>query len=487
VERPDLRKGPAGASGEGRPWSVQRAFPGCGGHALIRYGADRLFDLAERLLVFTLDFADGAEIVITRHHCALTRFSGSRIHQDTACLDGQARVRVVLDAGTAGARVGVATVTSLTPEGLRRGARQALAAARAVPPDPGFGGLAPTGAAFAETTPYDPPTARCPPRRRTDVIGQMLSVLSPGVTGAGAVETAGSELAVVNSLGLHAYHAGSRASVGVLASGEQSTGYAEAATTALDRLDPVALARRADEKVRLGVRPRELPPGTYAVVLEPAAAVVLLHRLAPAFSGRAVIEGRSPLSGHLGEQVCAPAVTIVDDPLSSLVPGIPFDAEGTPKQRLTLIKEGVATAVTYDRATARTAGTAPTGHAVLPPNPLSGMPLHLAMEPGTADMDELVGGVERGLYVTRFHYTNLVHPVRATVTGTTRDGTFLLEDGRIAGGVRNLRFTQSVLGALSGVEAVGRNLEGAFERFYGDAVAPGLRLSSFTFTSTSPH
>jgi len=307
------------------------------------------------------------------------------------------------------------------------------------------------------------------------------------VTGAGLVETTGSELAVVNSQGVRAYHAGTRAAVNVLATGADSAGYAEGVASALDDLDPAGLARRADEKVRLGARPREVPPGDYPVVLEAGATVVLLHRLAQAFAGRAVRDGSSPLVGRAGQRVCAPSVTLVDDPLSPLLPGLPFDAEGVPRRRTTLIERGVARELTYDAATARATGTTPTGHALLPPNPLSGQPTHLVMAGGDADLAELVGGVERGLYVTRFHYTNLVHPVRSTVTGTTRDGTFLIEDGRIVGGVRNLRFTQSVLAALDAVEAVGRDGEVAYERFFGDAHAPPLRLSSFQFTSTSTH
>ncbi|MGW0432644.1 TldD/PmbA family protein [Micromonospora sp. NPDC003197] len=449
-----------------------------------RYGAERLFDLAAPVL--RVDGADGIEVVLTRDRTALTRFADSRIHQNTDRSDGQARVRVVRD-GPGGIRVGVASTNLLTPDGLREAARQATAIAEATRPDPYFGGLAAGGLAYPKAGRDHDGTADCPPQRRADIVRSLLSGLSVGVAGAGVVETTGSEVAVVNSHGVRAYHVGTRAMINMLATGADSAGYAEGVASALDDLDPVVLARRADDKVRLGARPREVPPGSYPVVLEPGATVVLLHRLAQAFAGRTVRDGSSPLAGRAGQRVCAPSVTLVDDPLSPLLPGLPFDAEGVPRRRTTLIERGVAGELTYDAATARAAGTTPTGHALLPPNPLSGQPTHLVMDSGDAEPAELVSGVERGLYITRFHYTNLVHPMRSTVTGTTRDGTFLIEDGRIVGGVRNLRFTQSVLAALDAVEAVGRDGEVAYERFFGDAYAPSLRLSSFQFTSTSTH
>jgi predicted Zn-dependent protease len=152
-----------------------------------------------------------------------------------------------------------------------------------------------------------------------------------------------------------------------------------------------------------------------------------------------------------------------------------------------LIDRGLAVAVGHDRSSAAIAGTSSTGHALPPPNPYGPMPAHVVMEGGGAALDDLVGGCERGLYVTRFHYTNVVHPLRTTITGMTRDGTFLIEDGRITGGVHNLRFTQSILDALSAVEDVGRDLQVSTGAFFGAAAAPALRLSRFTFTSATAH
>src|SRR5206468_5143689 len=135
--------------------------------------------------------------------------------------------------------------------------------------------------------------------------------------------------------------------------------------------------------------------------------------------------------------------------------------------RTPLIENGVAVAVAHDRSTGAVAGTGSTGHAWPAPNPAGGMASHLLMTPGNASLEELVAGVERGLYVTRFHYTNVVHPVTTSITGMTRDGTFLIEDGVIVGGVRNLRFTQSCLDALAGCEDVGRDADLVSDLSYG--------------------
>ncbi|MEV7229815.1 MULTISPECIES: TldD/PmbA family protein [Polymorphospora] len=452
---------------------------------MIRYGADRLFELAGAALRHP--GPDEVEVTLGREQVALTRFADSRIHQNVHRLDHHVRVRVVVDGGEAGARVGSATSGLLTPEGVRRAVDRAYQIARTVPGNPDFAGLPAGGTTYDSVRRDDPDTARCPPARRADLVAALLRSLPAGTDGAGALETTGNELAIVNSRGVRAYDAGTRAALSILATAGDSTGYAEGVAVGLAGLDPVTLGSRAGEKARLGAGLRELAPGSYPVVLEPCATAVLLHRLAHAFAGRAVREGSSPLADRLGAPICAPAVTLSDDPLSSALPAAPFDAEGIPRRRTILVDRGVAVGLTYDSAAARMGGTESTGHALAPPNPLSGLPTHLFMAAGSETTESLVGRIDRGIYVTRFHYTNVVHPVRTTVTGTTRDGTFLIENGRIVGGIRNLRFTQSVLEALSGVEAVGREGQVATERFYGDAYAPPLCLSSFAFTSASTH
>jgi predicted Zn-dependent protease len=289
----------------------------------------------------------------------------------------------------------------------------------------------------------------------------------------------------VTSTGISVAHAWTRASLTCLVSGTDSTGWAEDTAGTLSGVSADDVAARAVGKVEAGRNPRDVEPGDWQVVLEPPAVGTLVEWLCwLAFAGRDVVEGRSAISGRLGEQVCSPLVTIVDDPLSPGLLGSPFDAEGTPKRALPLVADGVAVNVAHDRMSARFGGTESTGHALPAPNPQGGVPASPSLLPGTASADDLVAGCSRALLVTRFHYTNAVHALSTTLTGMTRDGTFLVEDGKVVGGVRNLRFTQSVLAALSTVEAVGRDTALGSE-FGGTVRVPALRLGRFHFSSAT--
>ncbi len=424
--------------------------------------------------------ADGVEVLLTRDDTALTRFAESRVHQNTARVDGSARVRVVVD----GARVGIVATNDLTPEGLRTAAAAAVEAARVTPPDEEFGGLAPAGE-YGAAGEDDAATGAASPAERAALVATMLGHLGGDLVAAGTAETGRREVAVVNSLGVAAYHASTRAALTCLVSGTDSTGWAEDTAGSLGGVDADAVAARAVGKVEAGRNPRDVDPGDWAVILEPVAVGTLVEWLCwLAFGGRDVVEGRSAISGRLGQRVCSPLVTIVDDPLGAGMLGTPFDAEGTPKRALPLVTEGVATGVAHDRMSARLGGTESTGHALPAPNPEGGVPANPALRPGDATLDELVAGCERGLVVTRFHYTNPVHALSTTLTGMTRDGTFLVEDGAVVGGVRNLRFTQSVLGALSTAEAVGRETALGSE-FGGSVRVPALRLGRFHFSSAT--
>jgi predicted Zn-dependent protease len=227
----------------------------------------------------------------------------------------------------------------------------------------------------------------------------------------------------------------------------------------------------------------DIEPGDYPVVLNHYAVTDLLDYLSYlGFSALAAQEGRSFYEP--GRRVGSPLVTVVDDGRDPA--GVPegFDAEGVPKQRLTLIEAGICRDLAYDAQTAAKAGRQSTGHGLPAPNPWGPLPTNLVMTPGETSFDELLGGLDRGLLVTRFHYTNPVYPKRMVITGMTRDGTFLVEGGRIVGPVRNLRFTMSYLDAMANVEAISRErrcLRGELGWF----VTPALRLSSFAFTGAT--
>jgi predicted Zn-dependent protease len=223
------------------------------------------------------------------------------------------------------------------------------------------------------------------------------------------------------------------------------------------------------------------------VVLGPSAVMTLMEWLAlTTFSAKAQQEGRSAFAERMGTPVASDVVTVADDPLAEGVIGLPFDDEGTAVSRVDLITKGVATGVVHDRATAGAAGVAATGHGLPAPNPWGPLARHVVLEPGGASTDELVAGVERGLYVTRFWYTRAVNPKQTRVTGMTRDGTFRIEGGRLGAPVRNLRYNESILDALTSCDGVGATLRTCSDEL-GDTRVPPLRLRRFAFTAVSDH
>jgi predicted Zn-dependent protease len=443
-------------------------------------GAGRL---AETLGPALAAGADGVLAIAFHSWGGLTRFASSRIHQNTWREDVDVRVTAVVD----GARLGVANTHSVDPEAVRRAAEDAVAIARVTPPDPDFPGLTEPGE-IPSRTGHDEATARSSPGERAAAVGTALAELSSGVEGAGYVETSADEVMVATTTGVRAYGIVTRASMSVMAMHPDSSGYAELIERRIGDLDPAAIGARAVRKAELGRNPQPISPGAYTVVLEPAATSTLMQFLAYlGFGAKAFLEGRSFMEGRIGQKIVGDRITIVDDPLAADALGLPFDFEGTPASRVTLVEDGVARDVVWDRTTAKRAGRASTGHGLPPPNPDGPFPLNLRMRPGSSSLDDLVAGTERGLLVTRFHYSNVVNEKETVLTGMTRDGTFLIEDGKLAHGVRNLRYTQNALEALSNVEAIGDRTEVSSDLFFGGSRAPALRIAGFKFSSATTH
>jgi PmbA protein len=444
-------------------------------------GPDEVRRVADAAL--NLPGADGVEVLFMHEWGGLTRFASSSIHQSTHSEDTGIRVRVVTDG-----RVGVAASNDFSPDGGRRAAESALEMANVVAPDPMFPGLA-APAATPEPQPFDEATAATTPEQRANGVAEVIGQCPEGFTAAGAFETLGSEVALANTQGQFCYAPTSQASVTVVVTGsEGGSGFAEVFDPSTSAFDPAAIGKRAADKAVASRSPRDLDAGRYTVVLEPSAVSTLVGFLAwVGFGGRSLIEGRSCFSGKEGQQVAAPSVSIYDDATARGTLGIPFDFEGTPRSRVDLIRDGVFLDAAYDLRTAKLAGKTSTGHALPPPNPEGPFPLNLFMEPGEASLEDMIASVDRGVLVTRFHYTNVVHPVESTITGMTRDGTYLIGRGEIAHPVKNFRFTQSIVEALKGTEMIGRDTELASEFFFSASRVPALKVSSFNFSGRSDH
>ncbi len=442
-------------------------------------------DEARRVAAAALELpgADAVEVLFVHEWGGLTRFASSAIHQSTFREDTVLRARVAI-----GGRVGVSATNTFSPQGARRAAESALEMAKVVAPDPFFPGLAPPSPDQGSSR-FDDATPATTPEARAEAIARLVSGCDDGLMAAGAFETMASEVAVVNTLGRSCWAPMSQASLTTIVTDRGGgSGFAETFSARVADIDAEAVGRRAVEKARASTSPIDLEPGRYTVVLEPAAVSTLIGFLASiGFGGRDLLEGRSCLSGKQGQAVAAPIVTIYDDATEPGTIGIPFDFEGVPRRRVDLIRDGVFVDGVYDLRIAKRAGKESTGHALPAPNPDGPFPLNLFMAPGDATVQEMIAATERGVLVTRFHYSNIVHPVGSVITGMTRDGTFLIEHGEVARPVRNLRFTQSILEALSNTTMIGRETELASEFFFSASRVPALRVEGFRFTGRSDH
>jgi PmbA protein len=444
-------------------------------------GPDEARRVADAAL--NLPGADGVEVLFMHEWGGLTRFASSSIHQSTHREDTGLRIRVVKEG-----RIGVAASNDFSREGALRTAESALEMANVVAPDPLFPGLAPP-ASTPDPPAFDEATASTTPEQRADGVADLVAQCPEGFTAAGALETLASEVALANTEGQFCYAPSSQASVTTVVTGaDGGAGFAEVFAPAIKGFDPAAVGKRAADKAVSSSSPRDLEPGRYTVVLEPSAVSTLVGFLAwIGFGGRSLFEGRSCFSGREGERVAAPLVSIYDDATAEGTLGLPFDFEGVPRSRVDLIDRGVFETGVYDLRTAKQAGKRSTGHALPPPNPEGPFPLNLFMAPGESSLEDMIASTERGVLVSRFHYTNVVHPVESTITGMTRDGTFLIENGEIAHPVKNFRFTQSIVEALKGTVMVGRDTELASEFFFSASRVPALKVSSFNFSGRSDH
>jgi predicted Zn-dependent protease len=443
--------------------------------------------LAEAALAIALrDGVTEAEALVMAEESSLTRFANSEIHQNVAETNVMVNLRVVV-----GKRIGVASSGRTDADGLRRLAEHATAIAQVTEELDDWGGLPGAASSSNGSGPlpaaFSAATASASPEFRAEAARAVIAAADEaGVVAYGSFATGTESIAVANSNGARA--AGTRTTsqlITVLMGPGGGSGYAEAAAVDATTIDAAAIGREAAGKARATADAVAVDPGDYPVVLEEYAVVDLLDMLGYlGFSALAVQEERSFYEP--GRRIGSDLVTIVDDGHDPAGLPMSFDYEGVAKRRVELVAGGVCRGIVYDAQTAARDGVTSTGHGLPAPNPWGPFPLNMVMDAGATSRDELIGGLDRGLLVTRFHYTNPVHPKLAIVTGMTRDGTFLVEGGRIVGPVKNLRYTQSYLDALAGTVAVARERK-TLRGFLGGVVVPAVRIDGWTFTGGTEH
>lgn len=443
-------------------------------------------EIAERLVAEST--ADETEVTLDAVEDRFVRFAedGPTQDADRERVDVGIRVRFSSPGGIREAR---ATCGSLDPDALRAALRRALTLARIVEPNPE---LVPLGGPVEvpETAPDRPTLDHTFGEKAAFVAQAVEACRARGLLPAGLVRTTGLARTLVSSTGRAVHGARSRASFSLTATSSLeggASGFAEAIASDVQRIDPASVVRRAVEKAERARDPRPVEPGEYTVVLEPAAvSALLLFAAYQGFGAQEVHEKASFLCGRIGERVAPGELSIFDDAHNAVHPGLPFDGEGTPKCRVALVDHGILGPPVTDSRWAEKTGAPNTGHAQPQPTTEGPSAQNLVVAPGEERIEDLVSGVGRGLLVTQFHYTNVIEPLDLTLTGMTRNGTFAIENGRVVHAVRDLRFTQSLVGALARITGVGRDLDVAGALFDGEVVCPALRIERFRFTSTTP-
>jgi predicted Zn-dependent protease len=464
---------------------------------LTRDQAADIFDRIRRL-----SSADEVEVLFSGGRFALTRFANNTIHQNVAEENHVVSVRTVF-----GGRTARATTNKFDDESLRRVVESSEALAKVQHPDPDLLPMPDSreAASGADNKPHlsqipsrhFAETAAITPQLRADGVKKIVEVAQKyKLTTAGIFSSSESVEGIFNSRGLSDWHTQTLAEVSITILAADSSGWQKANSPDVTNLDPLALAEIAAKKALDSAHPLEIPAGKYKVILEPSAALDIVGFMFWDYSGMAILDQRSFLTGRIGSKLFGENITIWDDVAHPLQTGSPFDGEGMRRLQVPLVENGVVKRVVYARATAermkrseqkdKVGPIEPTGHGFPLPNEIGEMPLNIvfAAPQNPQTLAQMIASTERGLLVTRLWYIREVDPYEKIVTGMTRDGTFLVENGQVRQGVRNFRFNESLIHMLSNVEAMSEPLRSCGEESF-DMVVPAMKIRDFNFTEVT--
>jgi len=442
--------------------------------------------------------ASEVEALVYGGHSALTRFANNTIHQNVAEENYVVSVRTAFDGRTARA-----TTNKLDDESLKRvvAASEKLAKVQHSDPDllpmPEAGGGSRSTQTQTVPSRYFDETAAITPEQRAEAVKKIVGVAQKRkLTTAGIFSTSEVVEGIFNSRGLADWYRQTSSEVSVTMLAADSSGWQKANSPNVARLDAVSQAEIAARKAIESAGPREIPAGKYTVILEPAAVLDIVGFMFYDFGGLAILDQRSFLNNRVGTKLFGENINIWDDVGHPLQSGAPFDGEGVPRQRVQLVENGVVKSLVYARATAekmrkseyedKVGQIEPTGHGFPIPNEMGEAPMNIvfggAHDPKT--VDQMISSTERGILVTRLWYIREVDPYEKILTGMTRDGTFLVQDGKIQYGVRNFRFNQSLIAMLSNVEEMGTPVRASGEESF-DMVVPAMKVGEFNFTEVT--
>jgi predicted Zn-dependent protease len=423
--------------------------------------------------------ADETELLVGGGASQLTRFANNTIHQNVAEEGCVLSVRTVY-----GGRTARATTNKFDTESLRRVVAESSSLARQQQPDPELLPM-PGPQDYRPVQRFFPATAAITPQERAQGVLQAIQIAEKnGQTAAGTFSTGSGMHALLNSRGVVAYYEETAAEFSVTMMGPNSTGWAKKTSPDAREIDAESLAARASSIASRSRDPRELAPGKYAAILEPAAVLDLVGFMFFDFSGQAVRDKRSFLTDRIGENLFGDNINIADDAYHPLQFGPPFDGEGVHRKSVTLVEKGVIKGLTYARRTAKSMGVEPTGHGFPLPNEYGEAPTNIVFSGGRHSLDEMIAATDRGVLVTRLWYIREVDPYRKILTGMTRDGTFYVENGKIQHGIRNFRFNESLIDLLNSAEMLGQPERASGEES-APMVVPPIKVSAFNFSEVT--
>ncbi len=424
---------------------------------------------------------DLADVRIDTSYEALSRFANNNIQQNVA-QTGTGLTLVLKENG----RQATGNTNRLDKDSLRRlveSTRFAASKQKPMAEDVPLVAACPT----AHKDSLDPATAELSPEEKARDIGLICEAArEQEMVAHGIYRNGYTQFAMANSAGLYCSFQSSSAAVSATVEGVDSTGWAEQENRKASVLQVGQVAQEATEIALRSRNPQPLEPGVYEVVLPPAGVADLLMFLSySAFNAKALQDGTSPMAGKLGQKLFSEHFSLSDDFAHPLIDGMPFDFEGVSRQAVKLIERGVFSNPVYDLSTAKKAGTVSTGHGLPRPNSHGPVALNLVIEPGSSSLEEMIANTKRGLLVTHLHYTNMVDPSELTLTGMTRDGLFLIENGKLSHPVRNMRFTDSLYQIFGSISAVGHEQQYHGGFFGGGGVLSAIKVDRFRMSSES--
>jgi predicted Zn-dependent protease len=423
--------------------------------------------------------AEETEVHVDEVADALTRFANNGVHQNVAEHGLTVSIRTVVDGRTARA-----TTNRLDEDSLCGAIEASLSLAHSQPKNPKLLPM-PGKKWYRAVNRFVKRTAALAAEERARAVRRACDLaVKKGQVAAGIFSSGQNQSAIGNSRGLFAAYRETHAAFSITIQEESAASWAKANSSDFRLFDPQELATRASEKAHLALNARDLPPGRYTVILEPAAVLDLVGFLFYDFAATAVEDKRSCLTDRLGKQLFGKNINITDDVYHPFQQGAPFDGEGLPRQRVPLVVRGVPKNLVYARATAKAAGKKPTGHGFALPNEYGEAPMNLVFGGEDSSLEKMVASTERGLLVTRLWYIREVDPYEKVMTGMTRDGLFLVENGRVTGAVRNFRFNQSLIEMLKNVELLSPAVRATGEEAF-EMVVPAMKVRDFHFSEVT--